>query len=151
MTPGLVDATAPVFSLVIEGDATASELVKQGSYGWADGWITDEHFPIEKHASVERTIELVGFDHDATSGEALEEFERRGLEQPTYEDALYFGIQHPEAQSQRPIVFLHEPVRDRVGSADILVLDEVRGVRGLYLLWFRRSWEQNYLFAGVRR
>lgn len=149
MVPDLVDSTAAVFSLVIQGDANASELVRQGNYDWADEWITDPHFPIEKHASVERTIELVEFEHDPVSEEVLEEFQRRGLERPTYEDALYFGIQHPDAQTKRPIVFLHEPVRDRLGSADILVLDDVNGARGLYLLWFGRRWDQSYLFAGV--
>jgi hypothetical protein len=39
----------------------------------------------------------------------MAEAARRGLQAPTYEDALYFGIAHPDAQREAPIVFLHEP------------------------------------------
>lgn len=104
-----------VFPITCEGVKT-SELVKHGRYDDADERITDKLFPIERHAPQARMIEIVKLElgHDPTSNEVLAEFVRRGLKQPTYEDALVFGVAYPKEQKKHPIVFLHEPVR--VGS-----------------------------------
>lgn len=106
-----------VFPITCEGVKT-SELVKHGRYDVAGERITDELFPIERHAPQARMIEIVKleleFEHGPTSNEVLAEFVRRGLKRPTYEDALVFGVAHPKEQKKHPIVFLHEPVR--VGS-----------------------------------
>ena len=138
------------FSITCEGSYKTSELVVQGDYGWPDNWITDELFPIQKHAPVGRTIELVEFDHEPPSEEVLEKLAQRGLERPTYEDALYFGIQHPEEQRKRPVVFLHEPVLRPDGDRGVLVLEERAGERDLYLLRFDSRGRRHYAFAAVR-
>lgn len=82
--------------------------------------------------------------------EVLQELKHRGLERPMCEDALYFGVKHPEEQRKRPIVFLHEPVRDPNGNLNVLVLREVDGYRYLHLRWFGDRWGRHYVFAGVR-
>ncbi len=144
--------TDNVFSVICEGSYKASELVARGNYDWANDWITDERFPIQKHAPVSRTIELVKFiNHDPTSEEVLAEFARRGLERPTYEDALYFGIQYPEEQRKRPVVFLHEPVLLPDDYRGVLVLRGYAGRRSLSLYWFGDHWGRDYAFAGVRK
>lgn len=140
-----------VFQLTLEGNATASELVKRGQYNWHNDWITDERFPIRSHDPMNRIVELVEFDHDPESEEVLAEFARRGLERPTYEDALYFGVQCPEEQRKRPIVFLHEPVLDPDGDRRVLVLGGGSDRRGLRLVWFGGRWDRRYVFAGVRK
>lgn len=141
-----------VFSITLEGSHKASELVALGKYGWSDDWITDERFPIMEHAPETRTIELVKFkhDHDPTTEESLSELAHRGLERPTYEDAFYFGIQHPEEQRKHPIVFLHEPVQKR-GSRFVLILGGRAGRRLLDLRWFDFRWERHCVSAGVRK
>lgn len=142
-----------VFSVTCEGAYKISKLVARGNYDWANEWITDERFPIQKHAPISRTIELVGFDHDLTSEEVLAEFAHRGLERPTAEDALYFGIEHPEEQRKHPVVFLHEPVLGPLGHlhVNVLVLHEHAGKRRLGLHWFASRWPRRYAFAGVRK
>lgn len=140
-----------VFSITLDGLFKASELVKQGKYDSSNDWITDERFPIKKHVPLDRTIELFEFDHDPSEDEVLEELKRRDLERPTYEDALYFGIKHPEEQRKRPIVFLHEPVRGPHGDLDVLVLHGSAGLRLLDLRWFGRRWPRRDVFAGVRK
>lgn len=139
------------FIITCEGSHSASQLVRQGNYDWVNDWITDKRFPIKKHVPVSRTIELVEFDRDPTSEEVLAEFARRGLERPTYEDALYFGIQHPEEQRRRPIGFLHEPVRNPLGDRIVLVLGGLADGRHLHLYWFGLRWHRDYAFAGVRK
>src|SRR3989338_3545012 len=100
---------------IVKTSYTTSELIRCGRYDWVNNWITDERFPIAKHAQKLQKIELVGFDHDPTSEEVLEDFIRRGLKRPTYEDGLCFGVQCPEEQRRHPIVFLHEPVQGSGG------------------------------------
>lgn len=141
-----------VFTLTLEGAYKVSELVKQGKYDWVNDWITDECFPLEfESLPMRHTIELVEFEHDSTSEEVLAEFERLELERPTYEDALYFGIQYPEEQRKYPIVFLHEPVQGPCGRRHILGLDERVGKRRLNLRWFDNGWLQKDVFAAVRK
>ncbi len=150
LSPNGKPAGRHTFSITCEG-AEASELVRLGNYDWSDEWITDERFPMKKHKPVDRTVELIEFDHDPTSEEVLEELTRRGLERPTYEDAFYFGIQHPEEQRGHPVVFLHERVLDPYGLRFVLVLREYAGERLLFLRWFDVRWFRSCAFAGVRK
>lgn len=137
------------FSITCEG-IKASELVRRGKYDWANDSITDTLFPIEPHAQETRMIELVEFDHDPGSEEVLAEFARRGLERPTPEDALAFGIAYPEEQRKHPVVFLHEPVLVD-GFRSVLVLDGSDRERNLNLNWFAYRWNRYYVFAAVRK
>ncbi len=146
-----IKAVAKIFTLVLSGAKKASELVREGNYGWVNDWITDERFPITPHEPTSRMIEFVEFDHDMSSEQVLAEFTRRGLERPTTEDALQFGIEHPEEQRKRPVVFLHGPVRDRDGDPDVLVLREDDVQRSLSLCWFDNVWGRDCVFAGVRK
>ena len=69
-----------------------------------------------------RGIVLLEFDHAVTFEDVVAAARQRGLERPTYEDALYFGIAHPEVQRERPIIFLHEPWLGFFGRRDVLCL-----------------------------
>ena len=138
-----------VFLLTLGGSFSTSELIRKGGYDWFNDWITDERFPIQKHEPVERRLEFVEFDYDPSSEDVLKEFESRGLERPTYEDALYFGIEHPEEQRKRPIIFLHEPVLDPRGDRSVLVLNEDGGKRKLNLGYFDGGWGRGCVFPGV--
>ncbi len=136
-------------TITCEGSTTL-KLVRSGRYNWQDPAITDERFPIQTHASSLRTIELIECDYELSSEEALEELRRHGLERPTHEDALQFGVDHPEEQRKRRIVFLHEPVRGPRARFFILVLFEDAGHRRLGLGKFGDVWGRSYVFAGVR-
>jgi len=143
---------AQVFSLTLEGVHATSELVRLGCYDQVDdGRITNERFPLWRHDPIEREIELVEFDHEPTLNEVLAEFEHRGLERPTPEDAFYFGVQHPEEQEKHPIVFLHEPVRSVGWTCYFLTLSKSGVGRCLILYWLFDKWSRRYVFAGVRR
>jgi len=50
-----------------------------------------------------REIALLGFDQATTAAEATSTAALRGLERPTYEDALHFGIEYPDVQIEGPV------------------------------------------------
>jgi len=85
-----------------------------------------------------------------TSRQVLAEFARRGLERPTYEDALQFGIQYPERQRKDFIVFPHKSVRGSDRRGYVLVLGGDADSRILYFIWCGGKWTLS-VFAGVRK
>ena len=131
------------------GPRSTEQLVEAGGYGYAHSCVTSENFPSRGTAAGPAEIVLVGFDGTVTAGEALAEAARRGLARPTYEDALHFGAEHPEAQREHAIVFLHEPWVGYFGRRDVLCLWSNAGRRELGLEGFDDTWDSRYRFAFV--
>ncbi len=98
-----------------------------------------------------RKIVLLEFDHDVTSEEAIAEAVEIGLERPAYEDALHFGIEWPDVQRERAVVFLHDPWFGYFGRRAVLCLWSNAGRRELGLEGFDDRWSPKYRFAFVRR
>ena len=98
-----------------------------------------------------RGIVLLEFDRAATFEDVVAAAARLGLERPTYEDALGFGIAHPEVQRERPIIFLHEPWLGVFGRRDVLCLWHNAGRRELGLEGFDDTWAPQFRFAFVVR
>jgi SAM-dependent methyltransferase len=111
--------------------------------------VTSENFPARAAAPGPAEIVLLGFDRAVTASEALAEATRRGLARPTYEDALHFGAEHPEAQRAHPIVFLHEPWVGYFGRRDVLSLWSNAGRRELGLEGFDDRFASDCRFAFV--
>jgi hypothetical protein len=137
--------------MVGDGRST-EELVAAGAYGYAHSAVTSENFPANR-ASPPRVLEMVllDFDHDVTFEEVAARAARLGLARPTYEDALYFAIAHPDVQRERPILFLHEPWLGLYGRRDVLCLWTNAGRRELGLEGFDDRWPARYRFAFVAR
>jgi hypothetical protein len=99
-------------------------------------------------------IDGTDFDHDPSSEEVLAELAKRGLEEPTEEDALRFGATCPEGKDKRSVVFLHKKNlwRDPGGRLSVLVFYWGGSERGLHCRWFFYRWLdwQDYRFAGRR-
>jgi len=134
------------------GDGRSTEaLVEAGHYGYAHSCVTSENLPA-RHLGGRRTreITLLEFDHEVTSEEAIVEAARLGLERPMYEDALYFGIEHPDVQRERPLVFLHDPWFGFSGRRDVVCLWSNAGRRELGLEAFDSHWRRDYRFAFIR-
>ncbi len=135
------------------GDGRSTEeLVAAGNYGYAHSCVTSENFPARQFGGKRvREISLLEFDHDVTAEEAMTEAARLGLERPTYEDALYFGIEYPDVQGDRPVAFLHNPWMGFFGRRDVLCLWSNAGRRELGLGGFDDQWSANHRFAFVRQ
>ena len=130
---------------------STEELVEAGHYAYAHSCVTSDNFPARPLGNPGvREIALVEFDHEVTSEEAIVEAGRLGLDRPVYEDALYFGAEYPEAQRDRPVVFLHDPWFGFFGRRDVLSLWENAGRRELGLEGFDDRWPPRWRFAFVR-
>ncbi|MBI1846612.1 MAG: hypothetical protein HYR86_06540 [Candidatus Rokubacteria bacterium] len=131
--------------------ASTEALVEAGRYGYAHSCLTSESFPVRPSAAGgAREIVLLDVDHEVTADEVLAEARRRGLERPTYEDALYFGSQHPEVQRERPVIFLHEPWEGFFGRRDVLCLWTNAGRREIGLEGFDARFRPDHRFAFLK-
>lgn len=151
----LIRTAKNVFRLTKVGDGrTTEELVRDGNYNYANSDINSRNFPIRSKRGV-REIVLLEFDRDVSSEEAIAEAAKQGLERPVYEDALYFGVEHPDVQRERPVAFLHEPWRGPSGNPGghlhVLFLWSYAGNRELHLPWFDDRWPRDFRFAFVRK
>jgi len=137
------------FQINTTGNRTTEEVVTAGNYDWTNGMVNGKNFPMRPMPEGPREIVYLEFDHNPTPEEAFAEAERRGLERPRYEDALFFGEQHPEEQRNASIVFLHEPWRGPRARLRVLVLGCVGRDRHLVLFCFGGRWFQRPRFAFV--
>jgi len=139
------------YRITRDGPRFTEQLVEAGRYGYAHSCVTSENFPVRAAADGPRAREivLVAFDHDVTAAEALAEAGRLGLERPSYEDALYFGVEHPDVQQEHPVVFLHDPWVGFFGRRDVLCLWSNAGRRELGLEGFDDRWGPPHRFAFV--
>ena len=143
----IVNSAKNIFRIMIGGNRTTEEVVTAGKYGWANSNINSQNFPMRPQRSDGATIELLEFEFDPTTEQVFAEAKKRGLEDPVYEDGLFFGEQHPEEQRKRPIVFLHKPWQDPYGHRLVLVLSELAGERELYLYSCGFGWPRSCRFA----
>jgi hypothetical protein len=140
-----------VYRITVGDGRSTEELVEAGKYGYAHSCITSESFPVSRSAAPRpREVLLLAFDHEVTSAEVIAEAGRLGLDCPTYEDALHFGIHYPEIQREEPVVFLHDPWFGFFGRRDVLCLWSNAGRRELGLDGFDDAWSPRSLFAFIR-
>ena len=134
------------------GDGRSTEeLVEAGNYGYAHSCIVSDNFPTRQSGGLkDREIRLLNFDRETSTREILAEARGLGLEPPMYEDALYFGIEYPEAQQDGPLVFLHEPWVGFYGRRDVLCLWTNAGRRELGLEGYDETWTSVHRFAFVK-
>ncbi len=138
------------YRIVIGDGRTTEELIAAGDYGHAHSCVTSENFPAGRFGAARpRSIVLLAFDRDVTAADVLHEAARRGLERPTYEDALQFGAAHPDVQSRGPVVFLHEPWVGFFGRRDVLSLWCNAGRRELGLEGFDDQLRRECRFAFI--
>lgn len=126
--------------------------MEAGQYGYAQAAVTSDNFPADRAAPARvRHIVLLEFDRPVAFEDVVAAARRLDLERPTYEDALYFGIAHPDVQRERPIIFLHEPWLGAFGRRDVLCLWHNAGRRELGLEGFDETWGPQFRFALVQR
>lgn len=136
------------FPIMAGGTRTTDEVIVAGNYDGKNAWVNGESFPMRPMPEGPREIVFLEFDHEPDSEEVLAEAARQSLERPRYEDALFFGEQHPEEQRECPIVFLHEPTHCNLRVLVLLCLD---WGRVLDLNYFDGVWRRQCRFAFVRK
>jgi hypothetical protein len=140
----------PVYIIPTADGRSTEALVEAGNYAYAHSCVTSENFPA-RPADARRACEIVllAFDGDVTSEDVIARAAALGLERPRYEDALYFGIAHPDVQREAPVVFLHDPWFGFFGRRDVICLWSNVGRRELGLEGFDDTWGPSYRFAFV--
>ena len=135
------------------GDGRSTEeLVAAGHYAYAHSQAVSANFPARRFGmDGTREIVLLAFGRQITTEEAIAEAAKTGLERPMYEDALYFGIEHPDVQLEGPVAFLHEPWEGFYGRRDCFCLWSNSGRRELGLEGFDDPWSPDYRFGFVRK
>lgn len=154
----LVGFVKSIFHITTGKYSATEEAVKAGNYDWADDRINSKNFPFRPRPVGQRTIVLLEMDGNPSSDEIKKEMQRRGFAQPAYEDALDFGVQYPDEQRDRTIVFLHEPWRDPMDNRDRVIALRNDGLKrdlGLYYSEPGDMWNtaggHDLVFAGVAR
>jgi hypothetical protein len=146
-----MERIAATYRIATGDRQSTEELVEAGRYGYAHSCLVSENFPARPAAGPrDREVVLLEFGREVTSAEAIAGAAALGLERPTYEDALHFGVQHPDVQRERPVLFLHEPWFGLAGRRDVLCLWSNAGRRELGLEGFDDAWSPRYRFAFVR-
>jgi hypothetical protein len=125
------------------------EMVEAGHYDWVNDDITAERFPIKGSGSVETSFELVHFNRNIESDEAVKEMAKRGLRPADLAELLAFGAAFPEEQRKYPIVELGSVARIG-GSRYVACLYRDDSRRSLSLLRWGGSWDADYRFLAVR-
>jgi hypothetical protein len=140
------------YSIVTGDGRSTEELMAAGGYGYVHSCMISDNFPARPSA-VQRTREIVllAVDREVTSSEAIAAATRLALESPVYEDAFYFGIQHPDVQCEGPVVFLHDPWLGYFGRRDVVCLWINAGRREIGLEDFDGRWSRDVRLAFVKR
>ena len=145
-----------LFTLAL-GDGQSKEHLL-AAFSWvgnvARAFVMSEQF---RFATAREDVDLefidgTNFDHDPSSDEVLEELKKRGLEEPTGEDALRYGATCPEGKDKRAVVFLHKKNLWRgPGGLSVLVFEWDGSGRRLDYYLFADAWyRRNYRFAARR-
>ncbi|MDP4020863.1 MAG: hypothetical protein Q8P58_02375 [Candidatus Adlerbacteria bacterium] len=129
------------FILTLGDGRTKEQLLAAGHYDvvgvGASAFISSNQFRIAQESEEVdiELVELAGLGRDPKEKEVLKELKRRGLKEPTEEDALRFGEIYPHVQREFSIVFLHAKNfwRGTGISPSVLILDTVE--KGRRLTW----------------
>ena len=150
ITEGAALVEPLTYEIVVGDGRSTEELVAAGQYGYAHSCVDSQNFPAGRWgATRRRRIAVVRFGRAVTSDEAMREAARLGLDRPTYEDALHFGVAHPEVQRGGAVVFLHEPWVGFFGRRDVLCLWSNAGRRELGLEDYDDRFPRGCRFAFV--
>lgn len=119
--------------------------------GYANDLIHSDAFSIlNNKESV--NFRLVKFDKDLLIKDILVEIEKAGYELPQVQDAIWFGAQYPDVQSQYPIAFLHKPwVRPETGGENVLILRSYGNKNYLHMHLFDSRWYSHVRFAVLEK
>ena len=141
-----------VYTIYAGDGRSTEELVEAGNYAWAHSQAVTANFPARQFGmGGSREIVLLGLGRQVTTEEMIIQAAGLGLERPTYEDALYFGAQHPQVQLDGPVAFLHEPWEGFYGRRDCFCLWSNDGRRELGLEDFDDPWSADHRFGFLRR
>lgn len=145
------DSTADVYYMTVDYDRSVEDGVKAGNYDWSSEIITSENFPTSRSGRASIYIELVHFDRDISTEQALKELDRGGLRPTELHELLAFGEKYPDVQCEFLVIALGSVWRGPDGDHAVPYLSLDGSERGLSLSWFEDDWGDGCRFAAVRK
>lgn len=147
----IIQAVKNFFRVTVDYSQTLDEMIAAGSYNWKNSDINAKNFPVDGKGTSPVNIELVHFNRNIESDEALNELDKMGYRPATLPELLAFGAKHPDKQREFPIVALGSVRRLLRGRRHVAYLDCGVDGRGLGLGWLEGVWGARYRFAAVRK
>ena len=144
-------ATQTLFTVTVDYSKTIEDMVKSGRYDWFNDNITSKNFPTKRAGKTEIIVELVHFNRNIGTDEALKKLDRMGYRPVELHELLAFGEKYPEIQREFPIVALGSVWRDSCGYRALPWLGGRGSRRHLDLSWRAHDWSELCRFAAVRK
>lgn len=151
LSGALAVQSSNIYPVSVDYEMSVEELVRRGRYDWSDSDITSKHFPTQRAGKAEVAIELIHFDRDIDSDEALRKLDRMGFRPAELHELLAFGARYPDVQREFPIIALGSVWRGPLGFRHVPCLYGDGSERGLNLGWFGLGWGGHCRFAAVRK
>ena len=147
----IVDAAKRVgemFTVVVNPSDQRWREIDRSHYVYVDSDLTVDHFPVSGSAG-EVTMTYVTFDHEPTTQEVLDEFQRRGLKRPDRAQTETFLDKHPEERQKYPVIGLCGSVAGRDGNRGVAFVRAYSN--GVSLDWdgLGSGWGQDCRFLAV--
>ena len=131
--------------------ATLAELIRLGNYGWANGDINEQNFPLDNSQFGKFDLVLVHLNRAASTGEGLSHLDANGLVPAKIGHLLGFGAKYPDVQREFPIIALGSSWLNRGGVRSVPCLDYLGDDRGLSLDCYDDAWDDYCRFLALRK
>lgn len=135
--------------VTVPADIAFEERVQRGNYGWRNGDLTEERFPVTADQVGALEQKLFHFNRSLSSAQAIQEIRDAGYAPGQTGDILAFGERFPQEQRRHPVIGLGSVVTV-YGSLSVPALWFDGDRRTLDLIWYDGDWHRNYRFLGVR-
>ena len=137
-------------AITIPAETSFEDRIKRGNYGWSNGYLTEERFPVTTEQVGDWEWKIFHFNRDISSEEAIRLMKKEGYDAGQIGHILAFGEKYPEEQWKFPIIGLGS-VAEVLLRRRVPVLWRDVGRRELVLRWFVLDWRRRCRFLGVRR
>ena len=139
------------FPVTVDFGMSLVDMIAAGNYGWKNGDITVEHFPIVGSGTTDVKLRLITLGRDAKTTEVDAYIAGLNVESAKLEHLLAFGAKYPDKQREFPIVALGSGWVDSGGNRNVPYLDVDGSKRKLNLNWDdpTNDWNANCRFLVV--
>jgi hypothetical protein len=146
----LLGLTPVELHIVVDYMMSLEAMIAAGHYDWVNDNITSSRFPLKGDGRKDLAAEVIHFNRDISSDNAVADLNRMGLRPGTIEELLAFGAEFPEMQRQFPIIALGSSCKVD-GVRRVASLGGGGSRRSLYLLWWVLGWVRDSRFLGFRK
>lgn len=97
------------YLISVNYELSIEEAARLGGYNFINRDITSENFPTKPDGMIEKksiTVELVHFNREISTDDALHELDKMGMRPAELRELLAFGQTYPDIQRKFPVIAL---------------------------------------------